>query len=323
MQNYVLRVFMWILGISALVGNAFVIILRLKEQATSETQHKQKIFICNLAISDALMGLYMVILASADLYYGDDYFNHSDEWREGAVCKVTGFLGLLSSEASVFFITLITVDRFICLVFPFSGVKMYVKSSKRCVWALWLVALIVSVVPVLMAGPESDFYDLSDVCIGLPLITRPSRFNFESKGIGGKLDFSLPVAEESKPAWYFSIVLFLGLNLVCFSIILVCYITMFVAVRRTGQKVGRKDTANDEIRMAIKMGAIVGTDFVCWCPIILMGILSQATYVVIPLDAYVWLVVFVLPINSSLNPYLYTLTTLIAERRAPKRPLKR
>ncbi|XP_072047223.1 G-protein coupled receptor GRL101-like [Amphiura filiformis] len=315
MQNQVLRVFMWVLGISAVVGNIFVIVLRMKEKTASETQSKQRLFIFHLALSDSLMGVYMIILACADIYYGDEYFKFSDAWRNGIVCRITGFLGLLSSEASVFFISLITIDRFICVAFPFGRARMTLTSSKTAVGFLWCVALVLSAVPVLLAGPDSDFYDLSDVCIGLPLITRPSSFNFESEGLGGTLNFNLPVSTESKPAWYFSIILFLVVNLACFVIIFICYVIMFVRVKTSAQQVGRKESFNDEIKMAIKMAAIVGTDFICWFPIILMGLLSQLGAVVIPLDAYVWSVVFILPINSSLNPYLYTITTLISDNK--------
>ncbi len=318
MQNQFLSICMWVLGISAVVGNLCVIILRLNEKSTTDTQAKQRLFIFHLALSDSLMGVYMIILACADIYYGDEYFKFSDGWRQGFVCRITGFLGLLSSEASVFFIALITVDRFICIMFPLGNFRMSLQKSKTCVGVLWFVSLVLCGVPVLLAGPDSDFYDLSDVCVGLPLITRPSKFVFVSEGIDGQRSVDLPIPEEFKPAWYFSIVLFLGVNLLCFVAIFICYLVMFIRVKSSAHNVGRKDSFNDEIKMAIKMAAIVGTDFICWFPIILMGILSQVGAVVIPLDAYVWSVVFVLPINSSLNPYLYTITSLISDYRSKK-----
>ena len=316
MQNAALRVAMWILGVSAVIGNLLVAIFRIKETPENNTQIKQRLFICSLAVSDLLMGIYMLILAFADLYYADEYYIYSDGWRAGIVCKIAGFIGLFSSEASVFFITLISVDRFLSVVFPFSQIQLRSKSSKIVILTLWVVSFILSIVPILLAGPDSDFYDLSDVCIGLPLITRPARYNFEASGIADQVTFDLPVAEDSKPAWYFSIIIFLGVNLVCFLMIALCYVVIFVSVKNSGKAAGRKESVNDEIKMAVKMAAVVGTDFVCWFPVIMMGILSQTGAVVIPLDAYVWSVVFILPINSSLNPYLYTLASLVSDYRA-------
>ena len=317
MQNTGLRVCMWILGISALLGNLFVIIWRFKQKsARSNTQAVQSFLITNLAVSDFLMGLYMVILASADAYFGADYFIHSDEWRAGKMCKFAGFLSLLSSEASVFFLTLISVDRFLSVVFPFSSARLTIMSAKVIGGSIWAIAFIISIVPVILAGPESDLYDLSDVCIGLPLITRPTSYTITEDGVSNslrELEFDLPVAEESKPAWYFSIIIFLGINLLCFIVILACYIAVFVSLKVSAKKVRRRKR-EEELKLAVRMAIIVGTDFVCWMPIILMGILSQTGAAVIPLQMYTWTVVLILPINSSLNPYLYTIAALISKR---------
>ena len=61
-----------------------------------------------------------------------------------------------------------------------------------------------------------------------------------------------------------------------------------------------------QVKLAMRMAVIVGTDFICWMPIIFMGLLSASGAVEIPADIYAWTAVFILPLNSSLNPYLYT-----------------
>ena len=162
MQNSLLRVSMWILGISALVGNLAVGFWRFQENSKSEVQALQSFLIGNLAISDFMMGVYMVVIAGADVYFGDEYFVYSDEWRSGIACRIAGSLSLLSSEASVFFITLISIDRFICLEFPFSRFRLRMQSAKIVVGLIWCAALVLSIIPVVFAGPESDLYDLSD-----------------------------------------------------------------------------------------------------------------------------------------------------------------
>ncbi|XP_072030434.1 CUB and sushi domain-containing protein 1-like [Amphiura filiformis] len=316
MQNNVLRVFMWLLGLSALIGNFAVILWRFKEKPTkrSAAHAIQNFMISNLAASDFLMGIYMVILASVDVYYGDEYFIYSDSWRSGKLCKFTGFLSLISGEASVAFLTLISFDRFMAAVFPFSRFRFTLKTIQITALILWCICFIISIVPIVLAGPNSDFYDLSDVCIGLPLITRPSSYELQATGIGNKM-FDIPVARDTKPAWYFSIAIFLGVNLACFLSIMVFYIAIFVRLKQSAKRVRRGKSHRDEKRMAIKMAVVVGTDFLCWMPVILMGLLSQTGLVVIPLEAYTWSVVFIIPINSSLNPYLYTIATLVASRK--------
>ena len=309
---------MWILGISALVGNLAVAVFRFNERSKSETHTMQSILIGNLAMSDFLMGVYMIVLAGADVYFGDQYFVYSSEWRAGIVCKFAGFLSLLSSEASVFFITFISVERFISVGYPFSRYRLSVSRVRVVVVGIWSLALAISVVPIIFAGPESEIYDLSDVCIGLPLITRPSSYQILESDIGNPLSeqsFALPVPSDSKPAWYYSIALFLGLNLLCFVVIFLCYVKIFLAVRLSRKAVARSKAGDEQMKLALRMAAIVGTDFCCWLPVILMGILSQTGTVVVPLEMYTWSVVFIIPINSSLNPYLYTIAAVASAKR--------
>ena len=316
MQNAVLRVTMWVFGISALVGNAYVIVVRFREKPRNSTHAKQGLLIGNLAVSDCLMGVYMVVLASVDLYYGDQYFIHSDVWRSSFLCKLESFLSLLSSEASISFITLITLDRFLSVVFPFSSVQFRGRSTKVAVVIIWVFAFLLGFIPTYYAGSESDLYDLSDVCVGLPLITRPASYNIESSGVGGlnsERSFDLPIPDEFKPAWYFSIAIFLVFNFACFLFIFMLYTIMFIHVKLASKKVKRAANRSDDLKMAVRMAAIVGTDFLCWVPVIIMGIVSQTGAAVIPLQMYTWSVVFILPINSSLNPYLYTIASLIGD----------
>ena len=157
--------------------------------------------------------------------------------------------------------------------------------------------------------------------IGLPLLTKPTSIEIKEGAIDdsfGNRTVSIPVVTGKKPAWIFSIILFLGVNLACFVVVLFCYIAIFVKVKRSANKVRTAAHRDREIKMAVKMALIVGTDFACWMPVIIMGILSQSGAVDISPDIYALTVVFILPINSSLNPYLYTLFTSISERRSSK-----
>lgn len=309
---------MWILGFSAVLGNAFVVVARWRENKKTEKAFVQSFLVMHLALSDFWMGVYMLIIASVDVYYGDRYFENSEAWQSSIMCKVAGCISLISSEASVGFLTVLSVDRFISVVFPFSQMSLTKTSARVSVAVVWTTIVSISVAANMVADVDSDFYGLSDVCIGLPLITRPTSYALIKGDIGSQLSgqtFNIPVPQDQKPAWIFSIVVFLGVNLVCFVVVLLCYIVIFVVVTQSAKHIRRTKAQDDEIKMAAKMALIVGTDFCCWMPIILMGILSQTGAVIIPLEMYVWSVVFILPINSSLNPYLYTLAIYISAQK--------
>ena len=309
---------MWVLGASAVFGNVLVVVRRLQENIKKTGPYVQSFLVVNLAISDSFMGIYMLILASVDAYYGAEYFQYAEVWRSSVLCKVAGFLSLLSSEASVFFLVLLTIDRFQGLVYPFSSRRLGRLSVKIVSVCLWLGLVVLSLVPTLLADTNSDFYGLSDVCIGLPLITRPTSYSISQGAVESELSsrsFDVPVPEDHKAAWYFSIALFLGVNMLLFLIILILYSLMFIQVKLSSKRVGRIPDREDDIKMAIKMAVIVGTDFLCWMPIIVMGVLSQTGLVVIPVSVYAWSAVLILPINSSLNPYLYTISTMISSKK--------
>ncbi|XP_041485483.1 G-protein coupled receptor GRL101-like [Lytechinus variegatus] len=319
LQNTTIKVFIWILGLSALVGNAFVIIMRLRTKHETTISSVQSTLITNLAVSDFLMGVYMIILAVMDIYIGDSYFweGRSEEWRKSNTCQIAGFISVLSSEASVFLITLISVDRFICIVFPFSQKRLGVVSARVFSGFTWALALVVSSISVAFGFLNTDAYSLSDVCVGLPLIRKQidlyAAVDTYTKSIYGFTEFAI-ISGTSIPTWQYAIALFLGVNLLSFVVICLCYIAVFIKVYFAGRSAGRKSKSLDQVKMASKMFLIVGTDLCCWMPIIVIGILVQANVVVVTPDIYAWLVVFVLPINSSINPYLYTVANRVSSK---------
>ena len=83
--------------------------------------------------------------------------------------SICWFIGFLSSEASVLTLTLITVDRFISIMFPFGKLKIQHKGSLIIVGAVWSFTIVLSLGLVIVTSYRPDIYGLSDVCLGLPL----------------------------------------------------------------------------------------------------------------------------------------------------------
>ena len=79
------RILIWIFVCFAFVGNATVIIWHLRSKTNTKVQ---RLLITNLAVSDFLMGIYMLIIASADVYFGDYFPARSDNWRRSKTCQV-------------------------------------------------------------------------------------------------------------------------------------------------------------------------------------------------------------------------------------------
>ncbi|EDO34405.1 predicted protein, partial [Nematostella vectensis] len=294
MKNKGLQVAVWVLGLMALIGNVFVIFWRVTDGQSNQTH---SLLLTNLAVSDLLMGVYLMIIAITDAKWQGEYFKHDVTWRAGIGCQFAGIISMLSSEVSVFILALITADRLICIVFPFKFRRLTRKRAMILCVIIWTLGAIASLLPVtgISYFYDSDgdfgFYGRSGVCLPLQL-------------------------SKSRPAgWEYSVAFFIGLNSIAFIFILVAYMTMFWTVKRVSGAV-RSTSMNKESAMAKKLIFIISTDFCCWMPVIVIGILSLTGAFYDPnKQVYAWIAVFVLPVNSSINPILYTFSTTHVRKR--------
>ncbi len=318
LPDRVLMCMMWIIGLGALCGNAFVMGWR---QFSKVKNKVQGLLLSNLALSDFLMGVYMVMVASADVYYGDSFPMYSESWRLGITCRVAGALSIMSSEASVFFVMLISIDRFISIRFPYSTRRLGVKLTIVLSVVTWMVALTLGIVPSVLSGMNFKFYDNSHVCIGLPLETTDLyKVYGEETYITGESIYTYVPYEFFETTYksninglFFSSAVFYGVNILVYAIIVACYLEIVRAVKASSEQVGRSRDMREQITLTVKVSAIVLTDFLCWCPIIILGILLQTRVVSdLPPSVSAWLVTVALPINSAINPFLYTVTDIIA-----------
>ena len=316
LSNQIQRILMWIFGLFAVISNVCALVYRCRQQ---QRQNKVQLFlISNLSMSDLVMGLYMLMIASADVYY-HDYFP-SEAWRSSITCRVAGALSMLSSEASVFFVTLLSVDRFMGIRYMYSTKRLGTVSARVVVAALWVFASVLSIISTVLSVFNPDLYDNSEVCTGLPL-SRSNKFEttyyqYDTELTDSKFqpivyNNTLSIAHGTKPGVYFGIAVFTILNFIAVWVILFCYIGIFITVKQTAREAGRNQNQKEELKMAVKMGLIVLTDMMCWLPIIILSILVQTGRQTVSPYVYTWIVTVVLPINSAINPFLYTLATAI------------
>ena len=93
---------------------------------------------------------------------------------------------------------------------------------------------------------------------------------------------------------------------------------MFIYAKKSSRLTAiGKDVTRErrELRMALKMSLIVFTDFLCWVPLLMVCILAQFELITVKPEVYAWTVAFVLPINSAINPFLYTIVYLTSRKK--------
>ena len=298
MKNETLQVFVWVLGLLALIGNLVVILWRI---IVKEKNRVQSFLLTNLAVADLLMGVYLLIVAIQDAKWRGKYFNHDILWRSSVLCKVAGMLSMLSSEVSVLTLTAITADRLICIVFPFKFKRLNLKNTSAICIIIWTFGVTISCLPMANINYFYDkqkdvtFFGRSSVCLPLQL-------------------------SADRPAGYeYSVSIFIGLNFVSFMFILIAYIVMFWFVKKAAAA-AHSTNMKKETAMAKRLIFIVMTDFCCWMPVIIIGILSLFDKFYDPgKEVYVWIAVFVLPVNSSINPILYTFSNVNVQTEIKKK----
>nr|KAG5687834.1 hypothetical protein BaRGS_016942 [Batillaria attramentaria] len=102
------------------------------------------------------------------------------------------------------------------------------------------------------------------------------------------------------------------LNMSLFVLIALGQVVIYRSVKRNSLT-SDKPNAQDAT-IARRLTTIVLSDFLCWFPIALLGLLaSKGTP--IPSEVNVFMAIFVLPLNSALNPFLYTLNIVLEKRR--------
>ncbi|KFM82222.1 G-protein coupled receptor GRL101, partial [Stegodyphus mimosarum] len=289
MSSPVQRSFLWVLGIIGLMGNLFVIIWRLKTQDSSRISST---LILNLGCADFLMGIYLIIIASVDVYYRSIYIENSYKWKRSTLCKICGFLSTVSTEVSVCTLAFITLDRLICLCFPLSQKRFSLQFTYRLIAASWIIAAIMAIIPLVVEPYfQGRFYARSGVCL------------------------ALHITNHRPAGWEYSVGIFFCMNTMAFIFIVSAYFYMYITIRKSYQNMSRLvSRQTTENTIGRQMALIALTNSMCWFPIILMGLLAMSG-IRIPGEAYSWIAIFVLPLNSATNPLIYTISSLHIQQR--------
>lgn len=199
------------------------------------------------------MGVYLLIIASVDIYYRGTYFIYDGDWRHSYWCQFAGFLSTLSSELSVFTLTVITLDRFITITFPFSIKRLTLNNTRLVMITVWLFCFMIAGLPLIKIDYFANFYGRSGVCL------------------------ALHITNQRPNGWEYSVFVFLVLNFLSFASISLAYAWMYFVAQKSERAVnlsGRNQNRNSSNSMARRMMIIIMTDFFCWMPIITLGILS-------------------------------------------------
>ncbi|EDV27297.1 uncharacterized protein TRIADDRAFT_20600, partial [Trichoplax adhaerens] len=276
-----LQLAVWIMALAAFIGNILVIANNRSNKNRKISKATELVF-TNLAISDFLMSLYLIIIGIGDFVYRDRYAQYSEEWLRSPACVVASFLICTSSLMSVLMMLFIGIDRYSIASNPFLASDTRYKRTKISLLLGWLLTSIFVGIPISMGIDEPGdrrLYQFSSICT-------PS--NLSNNFYAG---------------WTIA---FVVLQLVCWMLTLTLYLKLVATVNKTQRSV-RSSAQSRSFAVAIRISLILITDLMAWLPVYVISVMSiiQGTLNVFILQ---FAVILAIPLNSAINPYIYTAT---------------
>ena len=280
---------MWFLVVLTIGGNMFALLMRLVKDDNNRVQN---MLISSLSFSDMLMGIYLAGIINQDIVTRGEYYKHDFDWRTGIMCKIFGVISVISSEVSVFTLVFIAYDRFLHIVHAMEFRKIGYRSAAFLLFCTWTGCAAIAIIP---ATINSYFYD-----------------DYKRAGFYGTNSICMPLQlpGEGTIAWEYCLAVFGALNFIGAVYLIVAYCQMFYSSYKSA-KVSKNDARlGVHTTMAKRFAAVVFTDVCCWVPIAMLLVLSLVRAINDTGNLlYMWFSICVIPINSAINPILYTLST--------------
>uniref|UniRef100_A0A8B9ILC4 Relaxin family peptide receptor 1 n=1 Tax=Anser cygnoides TaxID=8845 RepID=A0A8B9ILC4_ANSCY len=196
LASIIQRVFVWVVSAITCFGNIFVICMRPYIRSENKLH---AISIMSLCCADCLMGIYLFVIGAFDLKYRGEYNKHAQLWMDSIHCQLVGSLAILSTEVSVLLLTYLTLEKYICIVYPFRCLKPRKCRTISILVLIWIIGFVVAFIPLSNKEFFRNYYGTNGVCF--PLHSEQS----ESTGSQiysvviflGKLPFFLTYIEPS------------------------------------------------------------------------------------------------------------------------------
>jgi len=268
---WTLRCGVWVVFLLAMLGNGTVVFVLIFSRSKMDVP---RFLVCNLAAADFFMGVYLGFLAVVDASTLGEFRMYAIPWQMSAGCQLGGFLAVLSSELSVYTLAVITLERNYAITHAMHlNKRLSLKHASYIMVIGWIFALTMALLPLVGVSDYRKF------AICLP---------FETTNGIASLSY---------------VVFLMFINGVAFLILMGCYLKMYCAIR------GSQAWNSNDSRIAKRMALLVFTDFICWSPIAFFSLTAVFGLQLISLEQAKVFTVFILPLNSCCNPFLYAILT--------------
>ncbi|XP_069797796.1 leucine-rich repeat-containing G-protein coupled receptor 6 [Narcine bancroftii] len=269
-ESWTIRLGVWGIVLLSVVCNGLVIVTIF---ASPGYLAPVKFVIGLIAGANMLTGLYSGTLAIVDAMTFGQFAKHGARWETGLGCRITGFVSVFASEASILFLTLAAVQCSISV----SCVRAYGKSPsftsvKIAAFCCTVLSFSAAALPLCSVGE----FGTSPLCLPSPL----------------------PGGKSSTLGFMVALIM---MNTLCFLVITGAYTKLYCDLMK-----GEFDSIWD-CAMIKHVAWLIFTNCILYCPVAFLTFSSLLNLFPISPDAIKSILLVVLPLPACLNPLLYLL----------------
>ena len=281
LSHNILRIFIWLIGVLSTVCNILAIIWHIKN--TTKKTRVASLLLINLFVADLIMGLYLISITIANINYAGNLAGNLEIWLRSSLCLCASFFISLSSLMSTITLFLITLDRYLHLAFPFSDYRLSYSSAIISTIMSWILCFSYVIIPIIFS------------------INQPSQFR-----LYGTNSVCLP-GNFANIYYFIWLISYCAGTFLVWVVIAVLYVIILVQLNVSRRETSRKVSSTDKI-IQYKMITIVWTDLICWMPLYTVLLRYLFGYGLDP-HSLPFIAILSLPLNSCINPILYTIYT--------------
>ena len=277
LHNTFIRSMCWFFGAASTILNALSIYL----QTNSYKSRKNIIalLIANLHFSELCMGVYLLGISVIDYLSLGSYYEYHYLWSRSILCKVLSVMHIYSIQNSATLVMFLALLRFFVVVV--SPMKKIIISRGTMILSIFMITAYNTAICVTHVSVESAAlsYARSRLCVLL--------------GIGS----------EDNGSWRYFTTFYVTSSMIFLLIAGNAYVLIFRAVYKTQCRSGRKK------KRLPWFSLLVLSNIICYLPLLCITMLDIFG-VRIHEKVSSFLVVISMPLNSIVNPFIYTFSIL-------------
>ena len=236
-------------------------------------------------ISDIFCGVYLVIIWISDVALEGDFILNEDKWRSGPICFLAFGILLYFTVVNQLVLILLALSRLMIVINPLHTAFKNIKYVFRHAIAIYILSVLLIAAPLLSLMLKTEVLP-TNLC--------------------------LPFTDPTSSIFTIKVLVWSFICSQCFTsiIITVFHIILFKILHKNQNKLGIKTKKqSSHISLLIPLIVVTFSNVICWFPANTIYIITMVSPVY-PIDLVIWMTVFVVPLNSIINPFVFISTNL-------------